>query len=70
MNLPSPAISALSVFNRYRDTVTSRRSTRVSAGECPVCLGQHDEEIHIATIRLHRWFRREVTRGLINRPAC
>ena len=52
MNHQSPATSALSAFHSYSDAVTRNRSTRVSAGECPVCLGQHDEDIHIATVRI------------------
>jgi hypothetical protein len=31
--------------------------------ECPVCLGEHDAEIHAATLSIRRWFRREVTKG-------
>jgi len=30
--------------------------------ECPVCLGQHDEGIHTATLSVHQWFRNEVIR--------
>ena len=33
------------------------------AADCPVCLGQHDEEIHAATLAVHRWFRAEVTKS-------
>ena len=32
--------------------------------ECPVCLVTHDDEIHAATLRIHRWFRGQVTRYL------
>ena len=64
MNQPLPAASALRAFHRYRDLAARRAPSRVHAGECPVCLGQHEEDIHIATIRIHRWFRAEVTRGL------
>jgi len=31
--------------------------------ECRVCLGQHDDEIHAATLSVHRWFRGEVTKS-------
>ena len=34
------------------------------AQECKVCLTQHDEEIHGATNRVHRWFRAQVTKYL------
>ena len=33
------------------------------AADCPVCLGQHDDEIHAATVAVHRWFRAEVTKS-------
>jgi hypothetical protein len=33
------------------------------AAECPVCMGQHDDEIHAATVAVHRWFRAEVTKS-------
>ncbi len=25
--------------------------------ECSACLGVHDEETHVATMRVHAWFR-------------
>jgi len=25
--------------------------------DCPVCLIQHDDEIHAATLRIHQWVR-------------
>ena len=33
-----------------------------SAKECRVCLGEHDEDIHSATVDVHVWFRGRVTR--------
>jgi hypothetical protein len=30
--------------------------------ECEICLGQHDEAIHSATVNVHAWFRGEVTK--------
>jgi hypothetical protein len=32
--------------------------------DCPVCYAIHDEEIHEATLRLHGWFREQVTHFL------
>jgi len=32
--------------------------------DCAVCYSTHDEEIHDATLRLHRWFLEQVTRNL------
>ena len=29
---------------------------------CPVCLIEHDEEIHEATLNVRQWFRGEVTK--------
>jgi hypothetical protein len=34
-----------------------------STSECVVCYSNHDHEIHEATLRIHRWFRGEVTRN-------
>jgi hypothetical protein len=34
-----------------------------STSECAVCLSTHDDEIHEATLRLHRWFHAQVTRN-------
>lgn len=36
--------------------------------ECPVCLDVHDPEIHAATITLHLWLRREITRRIQPEP--
>ncbi len=32
-----------------------------SESECAVCYATHDEEIHEATLRIHRWFCGQVT---------
>ena len=29
--------------------------------ECTVCYSDHDEEIHQATLSIHRWFHHQVT---------
>lgn len=29
--------------------------------ECAVCYATHDEEIHQATLSIHRWFQHQVT---------
>lgn len=34
----------------------------VPAKDCRVCLGEHDEDIHAATVAVHAWFRGHVTR--------
>jgi hypothetical protein len=32
--------------------------------DCKICLMQHDEEIHAATVRVHEWYRAQVTQDL------
>jgi hypothetical protein len=32
--------------------------------DCNVCYGEHCDDIHDATLRIHRWLRHEVTRKL------
>ena len=39
------------------------RSTRGS--DCKVCYGQHNDEIHDATLRVRGWMHHEVTRKLM-----
>ena len=46
----------------FRNT-SEAHNAAIHAAECPVCLGQHDEEIHAATVAVHRWFRAEVTKS-------
>ena len=36
--------------------------------DCRVCLGQHDEEIHQATLNVRQWFRGEVTKSFQIQP--
>jgi hypothetical protein len=36
------------------------------SGDCPVCMGRHDEGIHSATLSLHQWFRQRVTRYFVD----
>ncbi len=31
---------------------------------CRVCLVEHDDEIHAATLSIHSWFQEQVTLGL------
>jgi hypothetical protein len=31
--------------------------------ECRICLGQHEEQIHDATLSVRQWFRGEVTKS-------
>ena len=31
--------------------------------DCKVCLVQHDDEIHAATINVRMWFHQQVTQG-------
>ena len=46
--------------------VIADRRTRTAGcrfKECPVCLGQHEEQIHDATLSVRQWFRGEVTKS-------
>jgi hypothetical protein len=36
-----------------------------SAKECRVCLVEHDEDIHAATLSVHKWYRGYVTRYFV-----
>jgi len=36
--------------------------------ECSVCLGEHDDEIHAATLSVRGWFRDEVTKSFRIQP--
>ena len=35
----------------------------LSFAECPVCFGEHDDDIHAATLSVRQWFREEVTKS-------
>jgi hypothetical protein len=37
---------------------------------CKVCLVEHDEEIHAATLSLKQWFREKVTRAFQPEPTA
>ena len=44
----------------------AQRGIRTAGGplkECPVCLGEHWEQIHDATLSVRQWFRGEVTKS-------
>ena len=38
----------------------SDESIDTHESECSICYADHDEEIHQATIDIHRWFRQQV----------
>ena len=40
------------------------------AHECSVCLGEHEEDIHAATVSVHEWFRGEVTKSFVVPLVC
>lgn len=40
----------------------------ISSNECSVCLGEHDDEIHAATVSVRGWFRDEVTKSFRIQP--
>jgi hypothetical protein len=33
-----------------------------AVAECAVCFGEHDEDIHAATVSIHGWLRSEIER--------
>ncbi|GEM_PF-3059377 len=70
MSYPSPIPARVGAFTPYREPVSRGAANPVRTRECPVCLGQHEEEIHTATLRVRRWFRGEVTKGMVRRPVC
>ena len=35
---------------------------------CRICLVEHDEEIHAATLNVHVWFHDQVTQGFHDEP--
>jgi hypothetical protein len=47
------------------DVIAGRRTLAAGgrAKECPVCFGQHEEQIHDATLSVRQWFRGEVTKS-------
>jgi hypothetical protein len=36
--------------------------------DCKVCLVQHDDEIHAATLSVRVWFHQQVTQGFYDEP--
>jgi hypothetical protein len=34
--------------------------------ECTICLGEHDESIHAATVSVRQWFRSEVEKWFVD----
>jgi hypothetical protein len=42
------------------------RPSKKAKSECAVCYLAHDDEIHEATLRIHRWLFWQVTRNFID----
>jgi hypothetical protein len=40
-------------------------TTKNSEFGCAVCYSDHDDEIHEATLRIHRWFSGQVNRTFV-----
>ncbi len=53
--LPAPKLE--------NDLAAHHAAIRARTADCRVCLGQHDDEIHEATLSVRRWFRDEVTKS-------
>ena len=39
------------------------RTAHYRVKECRICLGEHEEQVHDATLSVRQWFRGEVTKG-------
>ena len=39
---------------------------RTGKSDCPVCYMAHDDEIHEATLSIHRWLRAQVTHNFVD----
>ena len=42
------------------------RRERKGKSNCPVCYMTHDDEIHEATLSIHRWFLAQVTHNFVD----
>ena len=64
---PEPALQCLALGDNLGSGTTTGRKTMsddpqaISECECAVCYTTHDEEIHQATLSIHRWFQHQVT---------
>jgi hypothetical protein len=38
-------------------------ATEINSRPCKICMVQHDDEIHAATLSVHQWFRDQVVQG-------
>ena len=38
--------------------------------ECRICLGEHNDEIHAATLSVRSWFHFQVTQWLDEKPSA
>ena len=37
---------------------------RIHSTKCHLCLDEHDEELHEATLRIRRWLRQEILKQI------
>jgi len=51
-------------IRRHKEDVMLDNASCKHDPECDVCCAPHDEEIHEATLSVHRWFHFQVTRYL------
>jgi hypothetical protein len=55
-------IRGYSLFRyQYGRKTMSEDLENTPASECTICYADHDEEIHQATLSIHRWFHHQVT---------
>ncbi|MGA1994272.1 MAG: hypothetical protein ABSH45_00715 [Bryobacteraceae bacterium] len=57
-SIPAPLLAA-------RAAPAARRAC---GRECRICMGEHDEETHSATLAVRAWYRAEVTKYLDDVP--
>lgn len=70
MSYSTPATSRVNAYTPFPRTPSQKTVGPVRGRDCAVCMGQHEDEIHTATLRVRRWFRVEVTKGIVRRPVC
>jgi len=51
---------------QYKECPMRHDSEDSDIHDCKVCYAPHDDEIHEATLRVHRWLNRELSRKLNN----
>ena len=64
MSIYSRVFGAMEGLKQGWETWGLGRRRMSAVRDCPVCLAEHDDEIHAATVSIREWFRGEVTKSL------